>query len=118
MPIISLGLVVAILIMIAYYYGTKGKNKTIEDAKKQINQKSIEGKIFTTVITRAKALNPDDPTIIKIPKFFIMESLDISPNTLKSCLQQLINNKIIEDGEFNVRLTQFGMDYYNVFTSK
>lgn len=109
--IVTLACVLAGSIIIVWILASNKKQNP--EAKKIIESAELKVKVL-------KILSEDGSVTTKgatpsITKIKLLEKLNIKPNILKSCLQQLINEEIISSSDDTVKLTKFGDQYYKNF---
>lgn len=119
MMVLLLCLVVAGIIFLLCYGGwwwsqniTNGKNKAVaaERLKFYTSKDNIITEIYQAAHKRKKPI-PGSETL----KIAIIEKLNISPEMMRKCLKELINQKLVIESEDAVSLTTFGVNYYEVF---
>jgi len=109
--ILTLSFVLAGTIIIVWMLASNKKPNP--EAKKIIEEAELKIKVLRT-LSECGEISTKGATP-SIPKIRLLEKLNIKPNILKSCLQQLINEEIISSSDDTVKLTKFGDQYYKNF---
>lgn len=115
MPVLLLCLVIVGVIFLlcyaAWYYGRKKKidPKVVEAAKESQTRNQILETIYMGAGKRK--VKPGTETL----KISLLEKLNISPATMRKCLDDLFKKKLIIESKDAVSLTTFGVEHYEVF---
>lgn len=96
----------------AWYYGNKRKvnPKMQAHLDKQDNKYKIIELVYKEASKR-KDLIVGSHTL----KILVLEKLNISPDTMRDCIKELIKEKLIIESEDAIALTTFGVQYYEVY---
>lgn len=121
MPTLLLCLVVVGVIFLASYLAyLSGKNRRISpEAKAHVDKELNKIRIMETIYEEEKA-SEDEGSVVTglVPKIRILEELDVSPQQLKSCIEQLKKEQLVVEDSDSIILTTFGVQYCEVFIKK
>jgi predicted transcriptional regulator len=118
-PVFLLCLVIVGVIFLAcyaaYHFGRKSKIDPIMKARmdKQLNKH----RILKTVHKEEETNKIEERTVETVLKIRILEKLNISPDTLKNCIKELVKEELIIEADESVILTTFGITYCEVFVN-
>jgi predicted transcriptional regulator len=120
MPAFLFTVVLAIGIYLIGYaiYNYVERTRVPKNVKEAMTLDENKNLILDFVFKDIKKLKPEQIEGTHVLKIRILENLNISPNILKSCLQQLIKEDMILESEDSIALTSFGLKYYNTFIRK
>ena len=116
-PVLLLCLVIVGVIFLACYGAyLYGKKRRIDpEARAHVDKELNKMRILETVYDEEKINKIEERTRETVLKIHVLEKLNISPDTLKSCVKELKGEKLIIEGNESVILTTFGVQYCEVF---
>ena len=116
-PVFLLCLVSAGIVFLACYaaYRFGIKNRISPKAKAHVDKLLNKIRILETVQEEEEISKIEERTVETVLKIRILEKLNISPDTLKSCIKELVKEKLIIESDESVILTTFGVQYHDIF---
>jgi len=117
LPVFLLCIVIVGVIFIACYtaYLFGKKRRISPEAKAHIDKELNKVRTLETIYREEEVNKTEERAVESVLKIRILEKLNISPDTLKSCIKELIKEKLVIEADDSVILTTFGVMYCEVF---